>query len=199
MNGTIPLIINGEDIVLESGERQYNLPGLSLPGLTYFQGATRQLSIQAAESSSRAFKSWSKTKPTERRALLQALAQVFKTKIKEVVKICTEEIHCDAQYAHNIAQDALDLIEECAALTTSSALGSIPSIRGEGYGLIFREPLGVILGIAPWNAPIILGLRAVVAPIAAGNTAILKVCQAIYVCFFVIFKVLPEKVLLSIY
>lgn len=49
----------------------------------------------------------------------------------------------------------------------------MPFVRS-GHGLVFKEPLGVVLGIAPWNAPIILGLRAVVAPIAAGNIAILK-------------------------
>lgn len=69
--------------------------------------------------------------------------------------------------------DSIGLIEEYASLTTSVATGSIPFIQ-EGYGLVLKEPLGVVLGIAPWNAPIILGLRAVVAPIAAGNVAILK-------------------------
>lgn len=57
----------------------------------------------------------------------------------------------------------------------STATGSIPATQGEAYGFIFKEPLGVILGIAPWNAPIILGLRAVLAPITVGNVAILKV------------------------
>ncbi|PCH04679.1 Aldehyde/histidinol dehydrogenase [Penicillium occitanis (nom. inval.)] len=174
MNSTIPLIIDGQDVVLQSGERQFDIPSPDANGYTSFQGATKQLAIQAAESSARAFASWFKTKPVERRELLQKLAQIFKSKVKEVEQICVEEIHCDAIYAQNIAQDGLDLIEECAALTTSAVLGSIPSVRGDGYGLVFKEPLGVILGIAPWNAPIILGLRAVIAPIAAGNTAILK-------------------------
>ncbi len=70
---------------------------------------------------------------------------IFKSKAKEVEQISVEEIHCDAIYAQNIAQDGLDLIEECAALTTSAVLGSIPSVRGDGYGLVFKEPLGVIL------------------------------------------------------
>jgi acyl-CoA reductase-like NAD-dependent aldehyde dehydrogenase len=148
-----------------------------LDGYSSFQGATKELAIRAAESSARAFASWSKTDPVERRELLQTLAQIFKSKVKEIEQICMEEIHCDPVYAQNIAKDGLDLIEECAALTTSAVLGSIPSVRGDAYGLVFKEPLGVILGIAPWNAPIILGLRAVVAPIAAGNTAILKVAE----------------------
>ena len=178
MNSTIPLIIDGQDIVLHSGERHFiDIPSPDVNGYTSFQGATKQLAIQAADSSARAFASWSKSKPTERRELLQKLANIFKNKIKAIEQICVEEIHCDPEY---IAQDGLDLIEECAALTTSAVLGSIPSVRGDAYGLVLKEPLGVILGIAPWNAPIILGLRAVMAPIAAGNTAIFKVFRKGY-------------------
>lgn len=177
MGSTIPLIIDGQDVVLESSEQHFNVPSPDPNGYTSFQGATKQLAIQAAESSARAFVTWSKTKPVERRELLQKLAQIFKSKVKEIEQICVEEIHCDPIYAQNIARDGLDIIEECAALTNSAVLGSIPSVRGDAYGLVFKEPLGVVLGIAPWNAPIILGLRAIIAPVAAGNTAILKVSK----------------------
>ena len=52
----------------------------------------------------------------------------------------------------------------------------MPCSQGESYAMVFNEPMGVVLGIAPWNAPILLGLRALVAPLAAGNTVIFKVC-----------------------
>jgi benzaldehyde dehydrogenase (NAD) len=35
--------------------------------------------------------------------------------------------------------------------------------------MALKEPVGVILGIAPWNAPIILGVRAIAVPLACGN------------------------------
>jgi len=44
-----------------------------------------------------------------------------------------------------------------------------------------RKPAGVVLGIAPWNAPVILGVRAIATPLACGNTVVLKaseVCPA---------------------
>ena len=40
-----------------------------------------------------------------------------------------------------------------------------------------RQPAGVVLGIAPWNAPVILGTRAVATPLACGNTVILKASE----------------------
>ena len=43
--------------------------------------------------------------------------------------------------------------------------------------MALREPVGPILGIAPWNAPIILGVRAIAVPLACGNTVILKASE----------------------
>jgi benzaldehyde dehydrogenase (NAD) len=43
--------------------------------------------------------------------------------------------------------------------------------------MAIRQPAGVVLGIAPWNAPIILGTRAVAAPLAYGNTVVLKASE----------------------
>ncbi len=40
-----------------------------------------------------------------------------------------------------------------------------------------RQAAGVVLGIAPWNAPVILGVRAVAMPLACGNTVVLKASE----------------------
>lgn len=101
------------------------------------------------------------------------MIQILRNRAEEVKQLCCDEIHCDDLWANIITNDGISVIEEYASLTTSSSTGSIPPIQS-GYGLVLKEPLGVVLGIAPWNAPVILGLRAVIAPIAAGNVAILK-------------------------
>jgi len=43
--------------------------------------------------------------------------------------------------------------------------------------MAIRQPAGVVVGIAPWNAPIILGTRAVATPLAFGNTVVLKASE----------------------
>ncbi|EPM69379.1 vanillin dehydrogenase, partial [Pseudomonas syringae pv. actinidiae ICMP 18886] len=40
-----------------------------------------------------------------------------------------------------------------------------------------RQPCGVVLGIAPWNAPVILATRAIAMPLACGNTVVLKASE----------------------
>ena len=43
--------------------------------------------------------------------------------------------------------------------------------------MALREPVGVLVGMAPWNAPVILGVRAVAMPLACGNTVVLKASE----------------------
>ena len=59
-------------------------------------------------------------------------------------------------------------------MTTQIAGEIIPSNRPGMTAMAVRQPVGVVLGIAPWNAPVILGVRAVAMPLACGNTVVLK-------------------------
>ena len=69
---------------------------------------------------------------------------------------------------------AAGMIREAASLTTQVAGEVIPSDVPGSLAMGMRQPAGVVLGIAPWNAPIILGVRAIATPLACGNTVILK-------------------------
>lgn len=73
----------------------------------------------------------------------------------------------------NVALAASILREAAAAITAPR--GEVLSSQKEGaLSLAVREPLGVVAAFAPWNAPVILGVRAVAAPLAAGNTVVVK-------------------------
>ena len=95
---------------------------------------------------------------------------------------------------------AIDILKDVAG-RISSLSGSMPATNQEGVSaLVYKEPFGVILAIAPWNAPFILGVRSVAFPIAAGNTAILKAPEFSPLCSHAIVSCfhdagLPEGVL----
>jgi acyl-CoA reductase-like NAD-dependent aldehyde dehydrogenase len=69
------------------------------------------------------------------------------------------------------------MVREAAAITTQISGDVIPSDKPGCIAMALREPVGVILGIAPWNAPIILGVRAIAVPLACGNTVVLKASE----------------------
>ncbi|KAF5703222.1 salicylaldehyde dehydrogenase [Fusarium mundagurra] len=167
----VPLLINDAPILREDDTSRHQ----SFEG-GYFQGADLSDCADAVASCSKAFVTWSTTSPTHRRGLLLRLAQVLKSHQNEARYIMKSEIHCDDEWASIGVTTSIDLIEQTAYLLTAGSMsGSIPHTQPEGsYGLVFTRPLGVILGIAPWNSPLFLALRAVIAPLAVGNTVILK-------------------------
>ena len=59
-------------------------------------------------------------------------------------------------------------------MTTQIAGEVIPSNRPGSIAMAIRQPAGVVLSMAPWNAPIILGVRSVAMPLACGNTVVFK-------------------------
>lgn len=60
----------------------------------------------------------------------------------------------------------------------ASALADIEVERSQNFHrLIRREPLGIVLVLAPWNFPWLTSVNAVVPALLAGNTVILKMAQ----------------------
>ena len=72
---------------------------------------------------------------------------------------------------------AAGMLEEAAAQTTAVTGQVIPSNVPGLTAMGVRRPAGVVVGIAPWNAPVILGTRAVATPLAFGNTVVLKASE----------------------
>ncbi len=72
---------------------------------------------------------------------------------------------------------AANVLREAAAMTTQVSGEIIPSDKPGNLAMAIRQPAGVCVGIAPWNAPVILGTRAIAMPLACGNTVVLKASE----------------------
>ncbi|SHG53243.1 Acyl-CoA reductase [Kaistia soli DSM 19436] len=129
-------------------------------------------------SAAKAFESWSETGPSERRALLMKAADLLESRAADFVKLMLEETGATAPWAGFNVHLAAGHLREAAALTTQITGEIIPADKPGILSLAIRQPAGVVLGIAPWNAPIILGARAIAAPLACGNTVILRSSEA---------------------
>lgn len=133
--------------------------------------------LAAAEAAAAAFPAWAAVGPTARRAVLAAVADQLASMADEFVQVMAEELGATAGWAHFNVNLAADMLREAAALTTAVQGRTIPSDHPGALAMSLRVPAGVVLGIAPWNAPVILGVRAIATPIACGNTAILKASE----------------------
>jgi benzaldehyde dehydrogenase (NAD) len=130
-----------------------------------------------AAKAAAAFPAWAAMGPNARRAMLMKAAVALEAKSGAFVESMMGEIGATKGWAMFNLGLAAGIIREAAALTTQIAGEVIPSDKPGCISMALKEPVGVILGIAPWNAPIILGVRAIAVPLACGNTVILKASE----------------------
>ncbi|MEO7277605.1 MAG: aldehyde dehydrogenase [Sphingomicrobium sp.] len=131
----------------------------------------------AAEAASAAFPAWAALGPTIRRAMLNRAADALEKRADRFVELMATEVRASEPWARFNVMLGCGIIREAAALTTQIGGEVIPSDKPGVLALALREPVGVILGIAPWNAPVILGCRAIAMPLACGNSVILKASE----------------------
>ncbi|MBO9604293.1 MAG: aldehyde dehydrogenase [Novosphingobium sp.] len=124
------------------------------------------------------FATWSQMGPNARRAVLMKAAAALEAKKDDFVAAMMGEIGATAGWAMFNLMLAAGMVREAAAITTQIQGEVIPSDHHGTVAMALREPVGVILGIAPWNAPIILGVRAIAVPLACGNSVILKASES---------------------
>jgi acyl-CoA reductase-like NAD-dependent aldehyde dehydrogenase len=130
----------------------------------------------AAKAAS-AFPAWAAMGPNARRAVLMKAATALESRADAFVEAMMGEIGATKGWALFNLGLAASMVREAAALTTQISGEVIPSDKPGCVAMALREPVGVILGIAPWNAPIILGVRAIAVPLACGNAVILKASE----------------------
>ncbi len=133
--------------------------------------------IAAADAAAAAFPAWSALGPNARRAALAKAADALAARADQFVAAMMGEIGATEGWARFNLMLAVSMVREAAALTTQIGGEVIPSDKPGCIAMALREPVGVILGIAPWNAPIILGVRALAVPLACGNTVVLKASE----------------------
>ncbi len=137
----------------------------------------------AVQSAAKAFESWAATGPGRRRELLLRSADLLLAHQPDFVQSMIAETGATEGWAgFNVAFGA-SLLREAASMTTQIAGEIIPTDISDNVAMSIRQPLGVCVGIAPWNAPVILGIRAIAIPIACGNTVVFKAsetCPAVH-------------------
>jgi acyl-CoA reductase-like NAD-dependent aldehyde dehydrogenase len=145
--------------------------------VTEAAAAGREDARRAVEVAQAAFPAWSATPPGERRRLLLAAADIVAQRAPELAGVMTEEVGATFGWGMFNCGLAAGMLREAAAQTYSVTGEVIPSDVPGNLAMAVRRPVGVVVGVAPWNAPVILAARAVATPLAYGNTVVLKASE----------------------
>lgn len=188
----VSLLINGADVTA--------LDKKTFDRLDPFTGSVASTSpagkiadVNAAcDAAAAAFPAWSETGPNERRKLLLKAADLLEAKTPEFIKLTMEETGATAPWSGFNVMFAAKILREAACMTTMIHGEVIPSDKPGCFSMGIRQPAGVCVGMAPWNAPVILGVRAVAMPLACGNTVVMKASETCPATHMLIGKVLQE-------
>ncbi|KAJ0122746.1 ldehyde dehydrogenase [Diaporthe amygdali] len=172
---TVPFHINGQDVVASKTFDVVN-PATG-KAVHKCSSATEADAKAAVDAAAKALPAWKAMVPTKRREVFLKAAEVLEKRRDELATTMVEEVGVPRAWADFNLGVAKDLILDVAGRLVTIE-GTIPTPQDPNTGaLVLKEPYGVVMAIAPWNAPYILGSRSVIFPIAAGNTAVFKASE----------------------
>lgn len=171
------LFIDNNDVAASNGSTFERRNPISDEVVTTAAAATVGDATRAVESAAAAFQTWSKTGPTERRQILLKAADILDAKTPQFIEVMAEEVGASALWSGFNVFLAAGLFREAAGMTTQIQGETIPTDKPNTLSMTVRQPVGVILSIAPWNGPVILAARAIAYPIACGNTVVFRASE----------------------
>lgn len=139
--------------------------------------AGRDDARRAVEAAAAAFEEWSETPISRRRELLERAATLMEERQTEFAQVVADETGGTFGWGMFNVGLATGMLREAGVHAAAVHDQEIHShISGKRMRAV-RQPAGVVVGIAPWNAPVILGTRAIAAPLAYGNTVVMKASE----------------------
>ena len=171
---TIQMLINGQSVAAASGGTFERRNPLSDTVATLAPAADVHDARAAVDAAAAALPAWAALGPGARRAVLMKASHELESRAEAFAQAMAHETGASALWASFNVHLAANMLLEAAALTTQVGGEVIPSDIPGSLAMAQRVPAGVVLGIAPWNAPVILGVRAIAVPLACGNTVVLK-------------------------
>ena len=127
----------------------------------------------AAKAAHRALPVWSATPHEERISLMKCFLEIFRSQEDELIDITVKELGspytftktAQVEYQYTRTQSYIDLAPK------------VPLVEHMAASTVYREPVGVIGCITPWNYPLGQVIQKVIPALLMGNTVILKPSQ----------------------
>jgi betaine-aldehyde dehydrogenase len=119
-----------------------------------------------------AFPAWRAVKPGDRAKLLRSLARRVEESLEELATLEARNVGKPISDARGEIGMVVDVFDYYAG-APERLLGDTIPVAG-GVDMTFREPLGVVGLITPWNFPLTIASWKLGPALAAGNTVVLK-------------------------
>jgi aldehyde dehydrogenase (NAD+) len=167
--------IDGEWIEGESDrEMEVRNPADPDEPIVSFPGGSKEQARQAVIAADRASESWGSTTPDERDAIMYEVADLIEDELDDLAETLTREEGKPISSSRGEVARAAELFRFCASYARTATGDTIPSNDPETFTYTFREPLGVVALVTPWNFPIGTPAWKLATALATGNTVVFK-------------------------
>ncbi|WP_026927531.1 NAD-dependent succinate-semialdehyde dehydrogenase [Granulicoccus phenolivorans] len=129
---------------------------------------------QRVRAAVEAYRSWRTTTPEERAAILARAAELYEERAEHLAQTITREMGKPITAARGEIKTVTGIFQYYATEGPAALLPEPIEVRGTGSAYIRREPLGVLLGVMPWNFPHYQVARFVAPSLLVGNAVMLK-------------------------
>jgi betaine-aldehyde dehydrogenase len=140
--------------------------------LAELREATVEDADQAVARAKAAYPAWKAVSPKDRAAMMRNLAAVIDKHREELAQLEARNVGKPISDARGEVGMVVDVFTYYAGAPERLFGKTIP-VAG-GVDMTFREPLGVVALIVPWNFPLTIASWKVAPALAAGNTVVLK-------------------------
>lgn len=131
----------------------------------------------ALDRAHHAFKLWRNTPVTRRVQLYRQFSEALLIRKDEVAHRITSEMGKPIGQARAEVDLVLSIVDYYANNGERFLADTVIDVPGLEYTVTRREPVGVVLGIEPWNAPLYQAIRTAAPNLMLGNTVLIKPAQ----------------------
>ena len=170
---TVELVIDGERRLAAEGETFDVLNPATGRTLATVAKGGRQDALDAVAAATRAYPSWSSLTPAARGRILLRFADLVEARRDELELLETRNVGKTISDSRGELGMVIDVLRYYAGAVDKFFGHTVP-VDGDGVGLTFREPIGVVAIVTPWNFPLNIANWKTAPALAAGNTVVLK-------------------------
>src|SRR6202050_1678071 len=135
---------------------------------------TRADARTAVDAAAKAYPGWAATTPAEKARLSLKASEIVRRRRGEIAEVLARETGSTISFA-TFQQDLVAATLQQVAGWVYLPKGEVLETNAPGsHSIGIRRPLGVVASFTPWNGANVLSWRAVISPVAAGNTVVVK-------------------------
>ena len=170
----VPIFVDGKQSVCESERTETVFNPSSGKAIASVPLCSPEQTGKVVESALNAFPEWSETPVVERAKIMFKLRQIMVERYDEIASLVTREHGKTLAESRAEVQRAVEMVEFSCGIPTIICGDSLPNIAKDVDVETNRHPLGVCVGITPYNFPSMVPMWMIPVALTCGNTFVLK-------------------------